>query len=111
MDVEAVLRKMDDAIAENRGGEVEGILTEAIHDAVEEGDDGALLQLLNELLGYYREVGRTEDSYQIADTILGVAEHMGLNGSLPYATCLLNIANAYRAGGRLVESLEYYKEV
>lgn len=111
MDVEAVLVKMDEAIAENRGGEVEGILTEAIHTAVEEGDDGALLQLLNELLGYYREVGRTEDSYQIADTILGVAEHMGLNGSLPYATCLLNIANAYRAGGRLVESLEYYKEV
>ena len=40
MDVEAVLVKMDEAIAENRGGEVEGILTEAIHTAVEEGDDG-----------------------------------------------------------------------
>ncbi len=111
MNVEAVLNELDKAVNENRGAEIEGLLTSAIHTAMDEGDNGALLQLLNELLGFYRETGRTEDSYQIADSILSVAEHMGLEGSLPYATSLLNIANAYRAGGRLVESLEFYVRV
>ena len=111
MNVELVLEQLDKAVNENRGNEVEGILTEGIQSSLEHGDEGAVLQLLNELLGYYREVGRTEDSYQIADSILSVCEQMGLVGSIPYATSLLNIANAYRAGGRLEESLAYYNNV
>ena len=101
MNVEAILQELDKAVLENRGPEVEGILTRGIEAAAEEGDNGALLQLLNELIGFYREVGRTEDSYQIADAVMALCEQMGLYGSIPYATSLLNIASAYRAGGRI----------
>ena len=111
MNVEAILQELDKAVLENRGPEVEGILTRGIEAAAEEGDNGALLQLLNELIGFYREVGRTEDSYQIADAVMALCEQMGLYGSIPYATSLLNIASAYRAGGRISEALELYDEV
>ncbi len=111
MNVEAVLQELDKAVEENRGPEVEGILSRGIEQAVSEGDNGALLQLLNELIGYYREVGRTEDSYQISDAVIALCDQMGLHGSIPYATSLLNIASAYRAGGRLSEALELYDEV
>lgn len=111
MNVEAILKELDRAVMENRGNEVEGILSQGINLAIEEGDDGALLQLLNELVGYYREVGRYEDAYTISDNILGLCARMGLYDSIPYATSLLNIASAYRAGGRLDEAQRLYAEV
>lgn len=111
MNVEGILTELDKAVSEGRGNEVEGLLTAGIKEAMDEGDGGALLQLLNELLGFYRETGRNEDAYQIASSILGICEQLGLEGSIPHATSLLNIANAYRAGGRLEESLSLYDRV
>ncbi|MCQ2524569.1 MAG: DUF4125 family protein [Lachnospiraceae bacterium] len=111
MDLAAVLNKLDEAISNGRGIEGEAILKEGIASAIEENDNGILLQLLNELLGYYREYSRVEESYQIADNIRALLSQMGLEGSIPYATSLLNIANAYRAGGRLDDSMAMYEQV
>ena len=36
---------------------------------------------------------------------------MGLQGTIPYATTLLNVASAYRVFGRLEESMGYYLQV
>ncbi len=111
MNVEEILRQLDMAVIDNRGDEAEEILMGGVAQAMEEGDNGSLLQLLNELLGFYRETGRVEESYKIGNTILSLLEQMGLEGSIPYATSLLNIANAYRAGGRLGDSLSLYNAV
>ncbi len=111
MDVAAVLRKVDELYRQNQGPEAEKLMQSAIVEAVSARDDQGLLQLLNELLGYYRETSRVEDSYAIAEQCMGLAERMGLSGTIPYATTLLNVANAYRAGGRLEDSLELYLRV
>lgn len=111
MNVENVLMTIDRLFEENRGEEAETLLRESIAAAAHEGDDEAILQLLNELLGYYREVSRVEDSYVIGDRAIAQAKRMGLTDTVPYATTLLNVANAYRAGGRLVESLGLYRQV
>lgn len=70
-----------------------------------------MLQLLNELIGYYRETSQAALSYEYADKALQVLKWFKLEGSIPYATTLLNIANAYRAGGRLEDSLSAYEQV
>ncbi|MDE6700187.1 MAG: DUF4037 domain-containing protein, partial [Acetatifactor sp.] len=111
MDVAAVLQKVDELYRQNQGPEAEKLMQSAIVEAVSARDDQGLLQLLNELLGYYRETSRVEDSYAIAEQCMGLAERMGLSGTIPYATTLLNVANAYRAGGRLEDSLELYLRV
>lgn len=111
MDLAKILNQLDEAISSGRGYEGEDILKDGIRQAVEENDNGILLQLLNEILGYYREYSRSEESYQIAEQILALLQRMGLEGSIPYATSLLNIANAYRAGGRLDESMDFYNQV
>ncbi len=111
MNAAAVLQKVDEYYRQNKGPEAEKLMRDAIAEAVSMGDDESLLQLLNELLGYYREVSRVEDSYAIAAQCLAQAQRMGLAGSIPYATTLLNVANAYRAGGRLEDSLERYLQV
>ncbi len=111
MDIRNVLAQVDQLFEENRGEEAERLMRESAALAVQEGDDNSLLQLLNELVGYYREVSRYEDAYQIGDRAAAQARAMGLEGTVPYATTLLNVANAYRAGGRLSESLEIYLRV
>ena len=44
-------------------------------------------------------------------TLQEILQNLGLDGTLHHGTTLLNIANAYRAGGRLEDSLEKYKKV
>lgn len=111
MDIQSVLRQVDIFLGENKGKEAERLMQESVLQAVEEGDDNSLLQLLNELIGYYRETGQTEVSFQMASQAIAQAKRMGLDGTVPFATTLLNSANAFRAGGRLQESLEAYEEV
>lgn len=111
MDINQILQQIDTYYTENRGAEAERFMRECIEQAVAESDDGVLLQLLNELLGYYRETSQVDNSYSIARQAIELAKRMGLQGSLQYATTLLNVANAYRAGGKLAESLECYGKV
>lgn len=111
MNINEILQQVDDFYAENRGEEAEQLMLSSIERATAEQDSESLLQLLNELLGYYRETSRVEDSYAKAEQALSLAEKMGLQGTIPYATTLLNVANAYRAGGKLQDSLQCYEQV
>lgn len=111
MDIEKILEQVDRLLAQKKGDEAESLLLESAVYAVEHEDDESLLQLLNELLGYYRETGQAENVDTCASRAVGLARRMGLEGTLPYATTLLNVANAYRACGRLAESAACYREV
>lgn len=111
MDTEKILAQVDQYFSENKGRQAEILLEESIKQAMAEGDDNALLPLLNEMLGYKRETSQVEASYTYADLALKLLEKMGLMGTLAHATTLLNIANAYRAGGRLQDSMARYQEV
>ncbi len=110
IDVNALIVQIEEHFDRGEGHLAEALMKENIAKAVEEQDDNALLVLLNELIGYCRETSRVEESYQLADQAVKLADRMGLAGSVPYATTLLNVANAYRAGGRLQDSLHYYQE-
>ena len=111
INVAAIMRQVDEYYAKNRGFDAEKLMQDSILEAASIGDEGSLLQLLNELLGYYRETSRVKDSYAIAKQCMDLAVRMGLEGTIPYATTLLNVANAYRAGGRLKDSLQLYLKV
>ncbi len=111
LDLSAITKQVDSLLDENKGQEAENLMKESIVQAVREEDDSALLSLLNELIGYYRETSQREASYQLADQAKLLLGRMGLEGTIPYATTLLNIANAYRAGGRLSDSMAHYQEV
>lgn len=111
LDMEGILARVDAFFEANQGEEAERLMRESAALAVQEQDDEGLLQLLNELIGYYRETGQKENVFQIAPRAIAQAEKMGLAGTIPYATTLLNAATAYRACGRLRESEGYYLKV
>lgn len=111
MQIEDILEKLDSLFKENKGEDAKQLLESAISQAKTEKDDAALLSLLNEMMGYMRETSRVEASYAYAGEALALVKEMGITGSEAHATTLLNAANAYRAGGRLKDSLCCYEEV
>ena len=103
--------QIDRLFAENRGPEAEKLLEQALAEAYENQYFLDAVPILNELIGYCRETSQVERSYAYAEEVQEILQNLGLEGSLHHGTTLLNIANAYRAGGRLEDSLEKYGQV
>lgn len=108
MKIEEVLAKLDSMFRENRLDEIEKFLLDNEQSAADTGDFGAQLSILNELMGFYREITRCENACETAIKALEVAGRAGLEGKLAYGTTLLNAANAYRAAGQFDKSEDAY---
>ena len=111
METDGILKAADRLYSENRAKEAEELLVRSIDAAAGEADDGAVLVLLNELAGHYRETSEFEKMFEAAEDILRVAEAVCSRDSIPYATSLLNVATCYRVAGRLEDSLALYDRV
>lgn len=111
MDINQVLDELDALFTAEKTGEIEDFLSSAIAQSRAEGNQEAELILYSELIGFYRETGQYDKSVSCCNKAIALMEEMRIEGTLPYATVLLNIANAYRAAGLLSESLEFYKRV
>lgn len=111
MDISQVLSKLDDLFLEQDLEKIENFLKEQRKKAKKEEDFGALLILCNETIGFYRETGEYDKSVRMCHEAFGITRSMKLEGSVAYATTLLNAANAHRAAGLLQESLDLYSQV
>ena len=109
--MEFVLREVDRLFDENRAKEAEVFLQDALEEAREEEELGVCLQLLNELIGYYRQTSEKEKLTQTIEEALQIAEVMDLKDTIWYGTTALNAANGYRSMGNLELSEKYYDVV
>lgn len=85
-------------------------MREQLKTAGEEGDYGAQLSIMNELMGFLRTQGRHQENLAQIEEALTLAGRLGLEGTLPYATTLLNAATGCRAAGELLKACEYYEK-
>lgn len=111
MKIEEVLKQLDYLFETNRMGEVEDFLGSKLKEAMEEDDTSCVITIINEMIGFFRDTGQDEKSVAYSGKVISLMENLGLSGTVPYATTLLNVANAYRAAGLLSESLSYYEQV
>ena len=111
MGIDEIREIIDSLYSQGRSAEAEEVLISTAGSAMEEGDDYLLLQILNELIGHYRETGEWDKAFEIAGRSVMVAGNVFPKESVPYATTLLNVASMYRAAGRLAESRRIYHEV
>ncbi|MDE7225009.1 MAG: tetratricopeptide repeat protein, partial [Acetatifactor sp.] len=109
--MEDILRQIDRLLEENKGAQAQALMEESLERALASGDRGSAVTLLNELIGFCRETGQAEKSYYYGEAVLSLLQEMGLSGTLPFATSVLNIASAYRAGGRLEDAMTCYQAV
>jgi tetratricopeptide (TPR) repeat protein len=109
MDINSIFNEVDKLFEENRAKDAEKLMLESLNEAVRTDNADARLQLLNELIGYYRQTGETDELIKTVEAAVMCAKEMGLEGSIPYATTMLNAATGYRAAGRTDESEKCYE--
>lgn len=110
MEMTKVLQELDRLFAQNRLDEIEKFLQEHYEQAVREQDMSSALSLLNELIGFYREMTMPQQTKETAVCLLEMIEKAGCKGTLAEGTSLLNVANAYRFLGEYELSEQYYAE-
>lgn len=111
MDIKNLRQTIDKLYEEGRSDEAERLMLEVAAVAADEGEDAFLLQILNELIGHYRETSEWDKAFEISDRAVMIAGRLYPECSVPYATTLLNAASMYRAAGRLDISLDMYRKV
>ena len=109
--VDEIIAGLDYLFSKQRMTDVEPYLQQALQEAMESGDSSAVITIVNELIGFYRDISQYEKSVFYCEQILPFMEMHGLKGTIHYATTCLNVANAYRAAGEWNTSLKYYEEV
>ena len=109
--VEEILNGLDSLFEHQKMDEVESYLQQALQEAMNEKEDSIVITIVNELIGFYRDISMYEKSIYYCEQILPFMEMRGLKDSIHYATTCLNVANAYRAAGHWEQSLEHYHKV
>ena len=103
-DLRQYLEGLDLLYSSGQGNEAEAYLKKGLKQAAAAGENGSILAILNELMGYYRAAGRYEECLLCADQAMELADAMGLSGTMEYGTMLLNVATGYRAAGNYAEA-------
>ncbi len=111
MDIQNVLDHLDYLFSGQRIDDVEPYLTDQLSIATKEGDYGSCISIMNELIGFFRDTSQYDKSLQYCKQVLVLMKQLGYEGTLPYATTCLNVANALRAAGNHKESLQFYESV
>jgi len=111
MNINKVLMEYDNMFGINSMDEIEDFLIKMLDVANEEKDDYSAITLMNEIIGFYRDTSQNHKGIKICGQLIRQMELLGIEGTVEYATSLLNIANAYRAFGLYEESNRLYSEV
>ena len=70
MDLNAVLTDLDRLFSHHMTDKIEGFLTDNIRAAMAENDSAAVLSLVSELVGFYRDSGEFQKCAAYADSLL-----------------------------------------
>ncbi len=111
MDINKILAEYDGMFGKCDLAEIETFLQQNMEQAKGTGDYGAMITLLNEIIGFCRDTTQREKALSYCDMLMDIMNQLQLQGRVEYATSLLNIANAYRAFGLLKESVDLYEQV
>lgn len=111
MDIRQIMEELNQMFLSGKTQEIEAFLEEKCKEAGERGEFDVLPVLYNEMIGLYRETGQYDKSIGYCHDAIELLEGLGYEDTVPFATTLLNVANAHRAAGLLEESYLYYQRV
>lgn len=110
MDINKILIEYDGMFGNYSLDDIERFLVDKIYDARDLGDKASEFTLLNEIIGLCRDTTQNDKGIMYCGELKALMQDMGLEGTVEYATALLNIGNAYRAFGHSAESMECYEK-
>lgn len=110
MNINQTLKELDTLFEENRVKEIESFLNNAAKQAEEEEDYGSLLYIMNEMIGFFREICVYDKLVSVSCEALKLIEVLGWCRTVLHGNTVVNIANGLRAAGKLEKSLIFYKQ-
>lgn len=110
MDMERFFNGLSKLFAEGRTSEVRGYLLRGLDEAETGNDEGAVVGILNEMIGYYRSVSEYAEAIRVAERALSLMRRLGYEGTVHYGTTLLNAATAHKAAGDANSALGLFSE-
>ena len=111
MNINQILEHLDFLFSKQDLQAVEPFLTEQLEHAYENQDYSTCITVMNELIGFFRDTSQYQKSLDYSEQVLMLMQQLGYEGTLPYATTTLNVANALRAAGFHKESLAFYEKI
>jgi tetratricopeptide (TPR) repeat protein len=108
MDIDVFLENLDKVFDEGGREDVGKFLRDSISEAEADNDLHALITVLTEAAGYFRNTSDYAEAITAADRAVSLLRDLGFDNSVPYGTGLLNAATAYRAAGDSVKALELF---
>ena len=108
MDINAFFQNFGRIFDEGRREDVGKFLYDSLAEAEKEKDDHALVTILNEAAGYFRNTSNYAEAVNAADRAVSILHGLGYENTVPYGTTLLNAATAYRAAGDSVKAMELF---
>ena len=111
MEISQTLQTLDELLHRCKLAEAEQFLRDAIAQAQASGDTDTEKTLRNEQMGFYRDCGRFPEMLETAASARALFENASETETIPYATTLLNCANAYRAAGQYDAAFSAYDTV
>ncbi len=97
-----------DALFETSPLEAENYMLAVLEESKKAKRDDISLKLYNELIGYYRQTSEKEKLLKVISDVSSLLINMKMEGTISYATTMLNIANAYRSIGELKLAEAHY---
>lgn len=111
MDIKKVLMEYDAMYGKRELKDIDRFLEDKIDEANREQDYYAVASLLNEHMSFCRDTSQKEKGLKRCGQVIEILNSLGLNGTVDYATSLINVANAYRAFGEHDRALKLFNEV
>ncbi len=111
MNIEEILAEYDSMFGTKSLNEIESYLLQKIELAKTQSRIDVLVTLLNETIGFYRDTTQKEKSLAHCVELKNIMIALQMEGTIEYATSMLNIANAYRAFGKFQEGLAAFTRV
>lgn len=109
------INEIEKLFEENKPKEAEKLILSAREEARTMSNQVLELQMLNELIGYYRQTSEKDKLIDILVQSMALVDDMKLmesgEGKVAYATTALNVATGYRSIGELEQSEHYYEVV
>ena len=105
-----VLDKLDEHLARNDYESAERHLRYWLQEAVLGGDERGEFQMVNELMGLCRKVGKGEEAVTFAERALVLADKLELADQTAGGTALVNAATVYKAFGQPEKALALFEK-
>ena len=94
MNEELTIKKFDSLLKENKITEAKEFIEDELNRAICCGDTSLIITLLNEIIGFYRDLGLYDNSYKLAMSLEKLIKNIDDNNAkfISY----INIGNSYR---------------